>query len=98
MESRKVIGKPIKRVDGPPKAAGRAKYSSDFNTRGLLFAAYLHSPHAYAKLDSIDTSEAEKVRSARAESLSRSALSDGELARDGTLPEGGTVESSGNIR
>jgi xanthine dehydrogenase YagR molybdenum-binding subunit len=61
MESRKVIGQRIKRVDGPQKSSGRAKYASDFNARGLLFAAYLHSPYAYAKLDSIDTSEAEKM-------------------------------------
>src|SRR5215510_12074312 len=61
MESRRVVGQRIKRVDGPQKSSGRAKYSSDFNARGMLFAAYLHSPHAYARLDAIDTSEAEKM-------------------------------------
>ena len=34
MDKRKVIGKRIKRLDGPQKAAGRAKYSSDLNLPG----------------------------------------------------------------
>ena len=38
MEKRKVIGKPFKRVDGPVKATGRAKYSSDFNRRACCSA------------------------------------------------------------
>ena len=32
METRKVIGKPHKRLDGPQKASGRAKYSSDLRS------------------------------------------------------------------
>ena len=46
METRKVIGKPLKRLDGPQKAAGRAKYSSDLKMKDLLFGAYLTCPHA----------------------------------------------------
>src|SRR5437773_596046 len=60
MKDRKFIGKSPKRVDGPLKSSGRAKYSSDTNPKGLLFGIYLHSPHAHAKVTSIDTSEAEK--------------------------------------
>src|ERR1035438_10234304 len=66
MESRKVIGKPLKRLDGPAKSSGRAKYSSDFNPKGLLFATYLHSPYAHARVTSIDTSEAEKSAGVKA--------------------------------
>jgi xanthine dehydrogenase YagR molybdenum-binding subunit len=61
MASRKVIGKSFKRLDGPAKSSGRAKYSSDFNTKGMLFGAYLTSPHAHCKVTSIDTSAAEKL-------------------------------------
>jgi xanthine dehydrogenase YagR molybdenum-binding subunit len=61
METRKVMGKSTKRVDGPQKAAGRAKYSSDFYQPGLLFGTMLTCPHAHAKVVSIDTSEAEKL-------------------------------------
>ena len=60
MEKRRVLGKATKRVDGPIKASGRAKYSSDFTQKDLLHGALLTSPHAHARVTSIDTSEAEK--------------------------------------
>lgn len=66
MESRKVMGKPYKRVDGPAKASGRAKYSSDLNPKGMLYATYLHCPHAHARVTSIDTSDAEKAPGVKA--------------------------------
>jgi len=62
MEKRKVIGQRFKRLDGPQKSAGRAKYSSDTRPKDLLFGAYLTSPHPHARVKSIDTSEAEKVK------------------------------------
>ena len=61
MDKRRVLGKATKRVDGPNKASGRAKYSSDFTQKDLLHGALLTSPHAHAKVTSIDTSEAEKL-------------------------------------
>jgi xanthine dehydrogenase YagR molybdenum-binding subunit len=66
IEQRKVIGKSPKRLDGQPKAAGRAKYSSDFNRRDLLFGAYVSSPHAHARVTKVDTSEAEKSAGVKA--------------------------------
>src|SRR5215510_3391150 len=66
MEKRKHIGKRYRRLDGPQKAAGRAKYSSDLNPKGMLFAVYVHSPYAHAKIVSIDTSEAEKMPGVKA--------------------------------
>lgn len=66
MDARKVIGKSPKRLDGPAKSSGRAKYSSDYNPKGLLFATYLHSPYAHAKVTSIDTSDAEKSAGVKA--------------------------------
>jgi len=62
MEKRKVIGQRFKRLDGPAKSSGRAKYSSDTRMKDLLFGAYLTSPHAHARVRGIDTSEAEKVQ------------------------------------
>jgi xanthine dehydrogenase YagR molybdenum-binding subunit len=62
MEKRKIMGKSYKRVDGPQKAAGRAKYASDWNRKDLLFGAYLTSPHAHARVTSIDTSDVEKMK------------------------------------
>ena len=61
MEKRRVLGKATKRLDGPMKSTGRAKYSSDFTQKDLLHGALLTSPHAHARVTSIDTSEAEKL-------------------------------------
>ncbi len=66
MEKRKVIGTRPKRLDGPAKSAGRAKYSSDLNLRGMLFGAYLTSPHAHARINAIDTGAAEKMNGVKA--------------------------------
>ena len=66
METRKVIGKPYKRLDGPQKAAGRAKYASDINLKDMLYAAYLTCPHGHARVTSIDTSAAGKMTGVQA--------------------------------
>src|ERR1035441_7670835 len=58
---RSLIGKRIKRVDGPAKASGRAKYTYDVNPPGLLISKIYRSPYAHAKITAIDTSEAEKL-------------------------------------
>ncbi len=60
MDKRKVIGTSPLRLDGPQKASGRAKYSSDMNPKDLLFGIYLTSPYAHARVTSIDTSDAER--------------------------------------
>ena len=62
MQSRKVMGKRIQRADGPAKASGKAKYSSDLNPPNLLHAVFLTCPHAHAKVTSVDTSAAEKMK------------------------------------
>ena len=63
---RRLIGKRIKRIDGPVKASGRAKYSFDINRPGMLFGKVLRSPYAHATVKSIDTSEAEKLPGVKA--------------------------------
>jgi xanthine dehydrogenase YagR molybdenum-binding subunit len=60
-ETRRLLGKRISRIDGREKATGRAKYSSDLNKPGMLFGALLTSPHAHAKVVSIDVSEAKSL-------------------------------------
>jgi CO/xanthine dehydrogenase Mo-binding subunit len=57
----KVIGKPVRRVEGPEKVTGRAKYAADNILPGALWGKCLHSPHAYARILSIDTSAAEAL-------------------------------------
>jgi len=66
MDKRKVMGQRFKRLDGPAKSSGRAKYSSDLNLKGMLFGAYYTSPHAHARVTSIDTGDAEKTAGVKA--------------------------------
>ncbi|HXJ95723.1 MAG TPA: xanthine dehydrogenase family protein molybdopterin-binding subunit [Terriglobia bacterium] len=63
---RKLIGKRISRIDGPAKASGRAKYTYDTNPPGLLQGKVLRSPHAHARITSVDTSEAQNLPGVRA--------------------------------
>jgi xanthine dehydrogenase YagR molybdenum-binding subunit len=60
------IGKRIKRIDGPDKLSGRAKYTYDINRQGMLFGKIVRSPYAHAKIVSIDTSVAEKMPGVKA--------------------------------
>ena len=55
----KVIGTRPIRHDGVDKVTGRAKYGADINLPGLLHGKVLRSPHAHARIKSIDTSRAE---------------------------------------
>jgi xanthine dehydrogenase YagR molybdenum-binding subunit len=57
----RLIGTEIPRVDGLAKASGKMKYPSDVRPEGTLFGVMLYSPHAHAKVKSIDTSDAEKM-------------------------------------
>src|SRR5215203_5011534 len=61
-EKRKFLGKRISRLDGPEKSSGRAKYPTDMNPKDLLFGVLLTCPHAHARVRSIDTSAAEKMK------------------------------------
>jgi xanthine dehydrogenase YagR molybdenum-binding subunit len=57
-EQTRLIGTEIPRLDGLAKASGRAKYPSDERPEGMLFGVILYSPHAHAKVTSIDTAKA----------------------------------------
>ncbi len=59
--SYKVIGTRPIRPDGLEKVTGAAKYGADIQLPGLVFGKILRSPHAHARILSIDTSEAEKA-------------------------------------
>ncbi|MCA9078860.1 MAG: xanthine dehydrogenase family protein molybdopterin-binding subunit, partial [Planctomycetaceae bacterium] len=54
-----VIGTRPIRHDGADKVTGRAQYGADVKLSGLLSAYMLRSPHAHAKIKSIDTTAAE---------------------------------------
>lgn len=65
-DKRTFIGKRISRIDGPQKVSGRAKYSFDINRPGMLFGKIVRSPHAHARVKSIDTSAAESMPGVKA--------------------------------
>ncbi|MBH51555.1 MAG: oxidoreductase [Chloroflexi bacterium] len=54
-----VVGKRPIRHDGVDKVTGRAKYGADINMAGLLHGKILRSPHAHARIKSINTKKAE---------------------------------------
>lgn len=62
----KVIGTRPIRHDGVDKVTGRAKYGADISLPGLLHGKVLRSPHAHAKIKSIDVSAAEKLPGVKA--------------------------------
>ncbi|MCH7625197.1 MAG: xanthine dehydrogenase family protein molybdopterin-binding subunit [Chloroflexi bacterium] len=62
----KVIGTRPIRPDGADKVTGRALYGADFDTAGLLHGKVLRSPHAHARIRSIDTSKAEALPGVKA--------------------------------
>ena len=61
-----LLGKPTPRIDGPAKATGRARYTYDIHRPGMLYARILRSPHAHARVRSIDLSAAEKAPGVKA--------------------------------
>ncbi len=54
------------RPDGIPKVTGRAMYGADLKLPGMIYGKVLRSPHAHAKILSIDTSAAEKLAGVKA--------------------------------
>ena len=48
----------IRRVDAIPKVTGEFAYSSDLHAAGMLWGKTARSPHAHARIVSIDLSEA----------------------------------------
>ena len=58
---RTVVGTRVKRLDGPDKVTGRAKYTFDIKRPGMLYARAVRSPYPRARVVSIDFSAAEKV-------------------------------------
>ena len=56
-----VVGTRPVRHDGADKVTGRALYGADFAAAGLLHGKILRSPHAHARILSIDTGRAEAL-------------------------------------
>jgi xanthine dehydrogenase YagR molybdenum-binding subunit len=56
-----VVGTRVKRLDGPDKVSGAAKYTFDVKRPGMLYARAVRSPYPHAKIVSMDFSAAQRV-------------------------------------
>ena len=61
-----LVGTRPDRPDGLDKVTGRARYGADISAPGMLWGAVLRSPHAHARIVSIDTSRAEALEGVKA--------------------------------
>ena len=66
VENYRVVGTRPIRHDGMDKVTGRAKYGADTHTSGVLIGKTLRSPHAHARILSIDTRAAEALAGVKA--------------------------------
>ena len=62
----KVVGTNPVKHDGLDKVLGRAKFGADVYLPGMLYGKIVRSPHAHAKIKSIDISEAKKLPGVKA--------------------------------
>src|ERR1019366_7642330 len=61
-----ILGTDEARIDGRGKVSGQTKYTADFAKEGMLWAAFVASPYAHARIVSIDTSAARAMPGVRA--------------------------------
>ena len=61
MDSGRVVGQPVSRVDGPLKVTGKARFAAEVPFENLAFAALAYSSIARGSIASIDTAEAESA-------------------------------------
>jgi len=62
----RVVGTRPLRPDGVPKVTGLARFGADYSLPGMLWGRILRSPHAHARIRSIDTSKAEALPGVKA--------------------------------
>jgi CO/xanthine dehydrogenase Mo-binding subunit len=61
-----IVGTRTIRPDGHDKVTGRARFGADLSMAGQLVGRVLRSPHAHARIISIDTSKAEQLPGVKA--------------------------------
>src|SRR5438045_7226159 len=62
----RLVGTRPIRPDGVDKVTGRANFGADMTMPGMLWGKLKRSPHAHARVKSINTSKAEKLPGVRA--------------------------------
>ncbi|MFV0382393.1 xanthine dehydrogenase family protein molybdopterin-binding subunit [Paracoccus sp. (in: a-proteobacteria)] len=82
----KLVGTRPLRPDGLDKVTGRARYGADFSLPGMLHGAVVRSPHAHARIVSIDASKALALDGVKAV-VTRADLPEGLTGEDWNLQE-----------
>jgi xanthine dehydrogenase YagR molybdenum-binding subunit len=59
IDSKRAVGQPISRVDGPHKVAGKARFAAEVPFESIAYAALVYSKIARGTIATIDTAEAE---------------------------------------
>ncbi len=62
----KTVGHAAQRIDAVKRVTGAATYTGDIQLPGMLYARVLRSPHAHARIRSIDTSKAQALPGVKA--------------------------------
>ena len=62
----KIVGTRPLRPDGVDKVTGRAKFGADMHVANMLIGKVLRSPHAHARIKSIDVSRARALKGVKA--------------------------------
>ena len=55
------IGQPVLRFEDPRLLRGQGRYVNDVNLPGQAYAVFVRSPHAHARINSIDIEEAKNA-------------------------------------
>ena len=63
---KKVVGRNVTKIDAFKLVRGEPVFTDDFRREGMLYAKVLRSPHAHARIVSIDTSRAEALEGVKA--------------------------------
>lgn len=66
MAESRIVGAPVLRAEGPDKVTGRTRYAADIPRERMLWGKILRSPHAHARIRSIDASRARSAPGVRA--------------------------------
>src|ERR1700685_3842227 len=86
------IGDAVRRKEDLRLVTGRGRYSDDFNFPGQVYAAMVRSPHAHARIRSIDVTAARAMPGVLAVLTGPDAAADGlkrtpHIAPPGTAPD-----------
>ncbi|MFC2093509.1 molybdopterin cofactor-binding domain-containing protein [Bacteroidota bacterium] len=60
-----IVGKRLPKIDAPDKATGRALYTDDLTLPNMIYGKFLLSPHAHARIISINTEKAKALPSVK---------------------------------